>query len=1058
MHPALPRGGAVTLSALALLASIVAPSLAAAPPSLRLPANSAVEAAGGRLVVVTRLADGRHAFRQVTAARGQGRATAARLATGAGVTAVLPDGDVQAYGWPADGAPDDPYYATSQGDLPQIGVPGAWPSTTGSNAIVAVLDTGANLAHPDLAAVNVVGTYNALDGTANIADGHGHGTHVLGTIAAATNNGIGVAGIAPSASVLVVKVLGDNGSGSWSAICSGIEWAAAHGATVISMSLGSSSPILDLNNPMQTAVNDAYAAGVTVVAAAGNSGNTDYSVPASLDHVVSVASVGASGAKSGFSQANDRVDIAAPGENTLSTSRTGSYVSMSGTSMATPHVAGVAALVHGAIGNVGPDAIESILERSATDAGAAGYDTGFGFGIVRADAAVALAREGAPGTPLPHPTPRPTPTPQPTPVPTPDLAKPTVTVKSPLGQASLANVVVTARFSEPIVASSATFAVTSAAPGLASKTISGSISYDPATWTLRFTPSEPLPSGPTYTAKVGGVKDVAGNLAANASWTFYAPKDTQAPVAISMTPYGTQGALGSVVVTVRYHERLGDNGSTAKFTLTSSAPGLATKTIPGTLAYDAGNTMYTFWPSIALPVGPTYKAAMSNVRDLTGNATSTTWTFSGPLDLTPPAPASISPTGFGLDLAAASAIRVRYSEPLGDNGATAKVALKSSAPGLATRTIAGTTVYDPATNGLTFTPSSALPTGPVYLVSVTGARDRSGNLSQPLTWSFSAPQDTVAPRIVASGPVGPGVDLAGLTSISATFSEPLGDNGTTAKVTVTGAAPGLPATTIAGTLAYDAGATTLRFTPRSPIPFGPTYTVLVTGVRDRSGNLASNSTWTFSGPVDTTAPWLKSSSPTGSGIAPSTQVVATFAEPLGVNGATATMLVYSGPLGGTATTPVAGSVAYRAADNSLVFTPKAGGLPGLTYRVVITGARDRSGNLAGQVSWTWDGPPADRTAPTLLSATPTGTSSPAKPTIAGTFSEPVSGAVVTVGVYPPGGARITVGGTLRMTSATTFTFVPSTSFLPGSTVEVRVSGARDPSGNVMTGAAWTFRT
>ena len=185
--------------------------------------------------------------------------TAQRLATTPGVDEVVVDRTVTVDAWPADGDPNDPYFG-AQGGFAQLDVPRAWRTTRGAGTTIAVLDTGANLAHPDFAGLHVAGTYNAFDGSSNVADGHGHGTHVLGTVAATANNGLGVAGVAPDVDVLVVKVLADSGSGSFSALANGIEWAIAHGADVITMSLGASGSA-DMFSGFAYAADDAWRAG-----------------------------------------------------------------------------------------------------------------------------------------------------------------------------------------------------------------------------------------------------------------------------------------------------------------------------------------------------------------------------------------------------------------------------------------------------------------------------------------------------------------------------------------------------------------------------------------------------------------------------------------------------------------------------------------------------------------------------------------------------------------------------------------------------------------------------
>lgn len=388
---------------------------------------------------------GRHTFRSVVAAPGRELAVASAAALGEDVVAVVPDVPVAGDGWPSDGAPDDPSYAPYQGDLPQTGVPAAWATTTGSpTTVVAVLDTGAWLGHPDFAGLAVAGTWSEVttlaDGvtpnpawhTTNVTDVKGHGTHVLGTIAAGANDGVGIAGIAPGVSVLVVKVLGDNGAGWSTWINAGIEWAIDHGADVINLSLGGIAPIGSLSSTVyDAAIADAVAAGVTVVASAGNSGDASYNWPASAPGVISVASVGMASIRSAFSTRNDRVDIAAPGEGILSAqpAALGTWAHYSGTSMAAPHVSAVAALVASAAPGISPSALSAILTSSALDLGSPGRDDDTGWGLVRADAAVALA-VGDPLLPpdaAPSPAPSEAPSPSPSVPPAGDVTPPQVT-------------------------------------------------------------------------------------------------------------------------------------------------------------------------------------------------------------------------------------------------------------------------------------------------------------------------------------------------------------------------------------------------------------------------------------------------------------------------------------------------------------------------------------------------------------------------------------------------------------------------------------------------------
>ena len=249
------------------------------------------------------------------------------------------------------------YVGTPDAD---IDAPEAWALSTGSPVKVAVIDTGIDYTHPDLAA-RYAGGYDFLNGDADPFDDHGHGTHVSGTIAAEMNNltgtpmpaAEGVVGIAPNARILAYKVCGPDGHCSDFAITQAIDQAVTDGAKVINMSLGGADYSQSLNDSIQAA----WSAGLVIVAGAGNDGNTNLFYPAALDNVVSVGASDEDDLRASFSNYGNWVDIAAPGNVILSTylmsqcsvSTTpgdiGCYAFNSGTSMATPHVSGAAALV-----------------------------------------------------------------------------------------------------------------------------------------------------------------------------------------------------------------------------------------------------------------------------------------------------------------------------------------------------------------------------------------------------------------------------------------------------------------------------------------------------------------------------------------------------------------------------------------------------------------------------------------------------------------------------------------------------------------------------------------
>ncbi|MFC3033843.1 S8 family serine peptidase [Pseudoalteromonas fenneropenaei] len=269
------------------------------------------------------------------------------------------------------------------------------------NRKVCIMDTGYTLNHPDLPNTGITGNdgYGSNDTGNWYNDGNGHGTHVAGTIAAIGGNGQGVVGVNPSGQLglHIVKVFNDAGKWAYgSDLIKAIEQCETAGANVTSMSLGGSGS----STAERNAFAQSYARGMLHIAAAGNGGNSSMSYPASYDAVVSVAAVDSSENKASFSQYNSQVEIAGPGVSVNSTWNNGGYRSISGTSMATPHVSGVAALVWSHFPQCSNSQIRAALNATAKDKGAAGRDTSYGYGIVRAKAAYDyLTANGCDGQP-----------------------------------------------------------------------------------------------------------------------------------------------------------------------------------------------------------------------------------------------------------------------------------------------------------------------------------------------------------------------------------------------------------------------------------------------------------------------------------------------------------------------------------------------------------------------------------------------------------------------------------------------------------------------------------
>ncbi|CAN5735828.1 S8 family serine peptidase [soil metagenome] len=289
--------------------------------------------------------------------------------------------------------PNDPKYA-EQWHMQRAGAEKAWEYACGEGVTVAVVDTGIAcyddggfMKGTDLAGTKCVAGYNFVGKNDIAADDQGHGTHVAGTIAQTTNNGIGVAGLAHCAKLMPVKVLSARGWGTMADVAEGIRWSADHGAQVINLSLGSSSK----SPVVEKAVHYAYKKGVVVVAAAGNSGKS-VGFPAAYDGVIAVSATDKNDAIAWFSSRGPEVSIGAPGvgvtQQTIceaGKNKCEQWGVFNGTSMASPHVAAAAAILVGQ-GVTDPDSVKAILQSTATPKEDKNL---FGAGILEAGKAAA---------------------------------------------------------------------------------------------------------------------------------------------------------------------------------------------------------------------------------------------------------------------------------------------------------------------------------------------------------------------------------------------------------------------------------------------------------------------------------------------------------------------------------------------------------------------------------------------------------------------------------------------------------------------------------------------
>ncbi len=300
--------------------------------------------------------------------------------------------------------PNDPLLPQQWG-MRRLGAPAAWDITCGAGVTVAVVDTGVACENhgdftriPDLDGARCLQGFNFVDGTVHASDDQGHGTHVAGTIAQTTHNGLGGAGVAYCANILPVKVLDGQGRGTLANVAEGIRWAADHGAQVINLSLGGGGR----SRVMEQAVAYARRRGATVVCAAGNNGRFVES-PANAPGAIAVSAIDEGDQIAFFSSRGPEVTIAAPGVQILQQTicnhgrdRCEQFASWSGTSMAAPHVAGAAALLV-SLGVSDPDAVARALQAYASPPAHGGNARElYGAGVVSAEAAAAgvLHRQG----------------------------------------------------------------------------------------------------------------------------------------------------------------------------------------------------------------------------------------------------------------------------------------------------------------------------------------------------------------------------------------------------------------------------------------------------------------------------------------------------------------------------------------------------------------------------------------------------------------------------------------------------------------------------------------
>jgi thermitase len=486
----------------------------------------------------------------------------------------------------------------------KINAPLAWNTTIGSTAVkIAIIDTGVDYTHPDLAGKVTLGP-DYGSGDSDPRDTHGHGTHVAGIAAAIGNNGIGSAGVCPACHIVAIKVFPD-GSGStydWP-IAQGITWAADNGVKVINLSLGGTGA----STVTQNAVNYAWSKGVVVIAAAGNSATSTPHYPAAFTNAIAVGSTTSSDTLSSFSNYGSWVDVTAPGSGIYSTIRGGGYASWSGTSMATPVVAGAAGLAFSALAGATASSVRAALEAGVVDLGVAGRDTTFGFG--RIDASKLFT-----GAPAPAP-----------------LA---------IATTSLPAATVGTAYSRAL---SATGGVSPYTWSITAGTLPSGIVLAPSTGTLSGTPTAAASAALTFRVADGSGSSTTRSL----TLTVNAAAPAPLAIATSTLPAGTAGTA--------YSTALSATGGTSPYTWSITAG-----TLPSgiTLSPSAGTLSGT--PMAAASATLTFRVADSAGGSITRSLTLT-------MNAAPPAAGTLTVATTSLPTAYT---RAKYAATLAATGGT----------------------------------------------------------------------------------------------------------------------------------------------------------------------------------------------------------------------------------------------------------------------------------------------------------------------------------------------------------------------------------------------------
>ena len=616
-----------------------------------------------------------------------------------------------------------------------------------------------------------------------------------------------------------------------------------------------------------------------------------------------------------------------------------------------------------------------------------------------------------------------------------DTTAPTISTRTPASGATgvLIASTVSATFSEDVQPGTISFVLKTG-----STTVSTAVTYDVTTRTVTLDPNSNLASGTTYTATLSGAQDLSGNTMSSSSWSFTTVPAIAGPTVSAQSP--ASGATAVVVasnVTATFSEDV--QPSTISFVLKTGSI-----TVPAAVTYDIASRVVTLDPNANLTPGTNYTATLSGAQDLSGNTmSSTSWAFTTVAADSAPTASSLSPASNATAVVVASNVTATFSEAVIPS--TISFVLKTGST-----TVSSTVTYDVASRVVTLDPNSNLSPGTIYTATLSGAQDLSGNTMVSTSWSFTtATADTTAPTVSGQTPANSATSVPVDSVVKATFSEAI-QLGTLSFVLKTGS------TTISSTVSYDPTTNMVSLTPNSNLATSTNYTATLSGAQDRSGNVMSTVTWSFTTAGTLATPGVSSQSPAPNAILfpVANSLTATFNTSMSSSSFTTSTFFLKDSSGNT----ISSSVSYSTFNNTATLNPNSNLTAGTTYTATLSGVRSSGGTTMATTTWSFTAGTADTTAPTASSQTPANnaTGVPIASNVTATFSADVQASTISF-VLKAGSTTIPTVTSYDVASRVV-TLDPSSNLTPGTTYTATLSGAKDLSGNTMTSTSWSFTT